>query len=445
MPLPAPLQQPPPPAGQSFPLKGGIGTHGEYWVNLRLVGAGGREFQARLQIDSGSSALLLLPPRLRQDHGARPANASSSSSSPLESAPSIPCRQCHRCDAKGDCPFSMEFGDGSTAYALSVWGKIVSLRVRGAGADFAVPVHLAANASGNLPTRVDGILGLSFAALDCTPTCVEPAWHGLGKAFRVEMGDRGGRIDFFPEVEDLLGVGGRRPPAVLRLPVEGNPRSYYAVPFSGVAVGNVLVHAHAAGGGGSGSGLAVVDSGTTLMILPPEQFDAVQRELQRSFCHLPGVCGVETVFQPGRCLARFHPEYPDLHLFFGPGALRVPPALYFFKVQSVYCLALQRGPASLRAAILGDALLRGFSTTFSPKHVAFASRNDSFPVDFLLPGSALVVPVVKPKGFVPSPHTSGDNNVGSGLAVMLVSAVVAYWIVRRLLRGSRVDRHGDFV
>jgi len=395
-------------------LHGGIGTHGEYWVNVRVSSSSAApSFKVRLQVDTGSSGLVLLK------H-----NAS------LDAAPSIACKECaSKCDALGHCPFHLEFGDGSTQYALHVYGRLalLDLDFGGGGRPAArVPVHLAYNVSGNLPTRVDGILGLAFRALDCNPTCVDPAWGFVGQSFEIQLGDHGGQLRLFAQA--------KLPPAasvaskVLDAPVVGNPKAYYAVEFPGIAVSNELVYSRA-------STLAVIDSGTTLIILAPAQFDAIRAAMQRDYCHLPGVCGLENVFQPGRCLVRYHAQYPPLYLFLGKGAVKVPPSLYFFNVQGVYCLAIQRGPPGLRSAILGDALLRGFTTSFSPRAVRFAERNASWWVDNLsAKDGALVLPTLKHGLASPRP----SEHLATNMLSLLIFFLLLYFCVLRCLgvRGS---------
>ena len=204
----------------------------------------------------------------------------------IVTAPSIPCKECLKCTGVAEtCPFALQYGDGSPEYALRVVGRLAKLNLKTARDEpnvRPVTIHLATNATGHYPTRVDGILGLAFQSLDCNPTCVEPAWHALGKAFELQLGDQGGQISFFSEQ-----VATRAPaePA-LKLAVIGTPKCYYATTFPSIALNNLIIFHRP-------QTLAVMDSGSTLMILTAPQFDAVQNEMQRNFCHLPGICGLE--------------------------------------------------------------------------------------------------------------------------------------------------------
>jgi hypothetical protein len=153
--------------------------------------------------------------------------------------------------------------------------------------------------------------------------------------------------------------------------------------------------------------VSIVDSGTTLFIVPPIVFDALKSVLQKYYCHLPGVCsrfGSPTIFQERVCLniEPYH-HFPDLILLTGnkgSEGIRIPPALYFvayrrpdvfnnnndddetnvndvgsttlLKQQQqqtdnnpddfVYCLGIQRGIS--RVMIVGDSVLRGYDTSF---------------------------------------------------------------------------------
>lgn len=49
-------------------------------------------------------------------------------------------------------------------------------------------------------------------------------------------------------------------------------------------------------------GISVLDSGTTLLILPQDIYTNLVSTFQSKYCDLPGVCGPVNIFQPGVCL-----------------------------------------------------------------------------------------------------------------------------------------------
>ena len=97
-----------------------------------------------------------------------------------------------------ECAFTLSYG-GDTSYKVSAVGTVVQ-DVVGMGGIFAnSTVDAILREKGPWPSRVEGILGMAFGALNCNPHCFPTAFSSLlraagGKdAFAICFGDEGER------------------------------------------------------------------------------------------------------------------------------------------------------------------------------------------------------------------------------------------------------------
>lgn len=341
--------------------------------------------------------------------------------------------------------------------------------------------------SGRWPKKVDGILGLAFERLNCNPVCYEPAWMKIfpSKTFTMCLGDENGLLSF-PTLEDeatLASVANVVNPLAttattsklkhqLKVPVLGSPRTYYVVPSMGLAVVKDLSHLrsdnhpdneingdflliakspsvmknHSQSKTNNNMGEAIVDSGTTLIIMPDAMWDRLVSYMQYNYCHLPGVCGSPSIFDAmdansGQvpCLRGSpHEVFPTLAFMMGEGALLVPPSLYFIRYkEDVYCLAMQRG--GMEMLVLGDALLRGFSVTYSPDAVHFSSHREEGcgKVDGLFDKDDLVVPQVKGRVHYAYVPDHGDRKFASLMIFFFV--ILSFYTLYKICYRRRRD------
>ena len=362
-------------------LQGGIATLGEYYVNAFIDGQ-----KMRLQVDTGSASVIVV--------GEGCANCTSRSVLKWNKADSVPCdgKTCFQCYPGSEaCGFRLKYGDDSPQYNLEATGVIVQTRAR-LRKDWIdssdVTVYVIQREIGMWPKKVDGILGMAFPRLNCNPTCFPPAWQSLAPegstAFKFCIGDKGGKLSF-------LGRSSKNEskPRSIKLPILGNPKMYYTVASRGLGIHEPrddsknrfsLFTSPDAGNEIGPHSVAIMDTGTTLLIIPQSSWRLFVRYMQTRYCHLPGVCESPSLFdRPGInqaiCLTESPYEtFPTLGLALGDGVVKLPPSLYFIRYeQNIYCLGIQGGPA----LVVGDALLRGFSTIYEPDSVTITSHRDA--------------------------------------------------------------------
>lgn len=150
---------------------------------------------------------------------------------------------------------------------------------------------------------VDGILGLAYSPLACTPTCVMPAFDALRAAnpgmrdgFAVCMNPAGGALAL--GVLDAGSFSGHGSEAELEwVPMLRTiPKSFYSIALPGVVqVDGVPLPL-------PNFRTAIVDSGTTLTVLSRDTYDALLAYLRAHFCHVPGLCQEKSWFSPANCV-----------------------------------------------------------------------------------------------------------------------------------------------
>ncbi len=387
-------------------LSGGIAELGEYYAVVWLGGE-----KARLQADTGSSSLIVTAKECKTcgPHG----GAYSLSGSPSGRLVACSAAECGAntcsafncrsdvcsaesgacCSAGGDagaapaCGFFLQYG-GDTDYHVGARGDLVLEALDVAGRTFSnVTIYRTLEQVGPWPSSVDGILGLGLPRLNCNPTCATPVYEsvlvqsGLPAQFSLCLGDlRGALVLGSDGVEEGLHAG-----KVHYVPFMSNARfgTYYTVGIEGLLVDAVPLERPRDAGAAPWPRQAIVDSGTTLLLLENDLFAALKAFFQTRFCRLPGVCGAQSVFEQGVCLTELPRGFPTISLSLSGAALRLelPPSVYFVAYRdpalghSVYCLGIQ--PAGHERTVLGDTLLRGFSTVFDldRRRIGFARPN----------------------------------------------------------------------
>jgi hypothetical protein len=127
----------------------------------------------------------------------------------------------------------------------------------------------------------------------------------------------------------------------------------------------------------------IVDSGTTLLLVPQVVLDQLRDTFQRVYPRLPGIGGSQTIFN-GYCLLGedIIKDYPDIHFDFpGAGRVTLKPEHYFLSLatpskQAEKCLGI--GVGSYSGIILGDIFMQAFNVIFDRqnKQMGFAPVKD---------------------------------------------------------------------
>lgn len=280
----------------THPLYGDIVTLGEYYLTLGFA-----DQPINVQIDTGSSTLAVPLSECRncrtKDHRLRLADAKgdaglisceSSVCRPRVCNRSGLCKVCSRysgaccaTQAPAACAFFLSYADESGAS-----GALVQADVTVAG--LTVPLAFGGILSETEQfenAEVDGILGLAYKSLACNPTCVTPLFDKLVEdglverdIFSICTGRNGG----------TLVLGGSSPQyyegQLQYVPLIGRSvKQFYDVAINHVKIGDHKVSIPSFSD-------AIVDSGTTVLVITESAYNAIKSHFQTNYCHVPGLC-----------------------------------------------------------------------------------------------------------------------------------------------------------
>lgn len=353
----------------SNPVHGSITRLGEYYVTLTFGGQ-----PLTVQIDTGSSTMavpLLECGNCRQ--GGRRLDLAKASGnafiilcdSPMCSAKSCTsrcgaCSSTHACcgqKAKSACSFALRYADKSGTTGALVKADVgisslVTSLVFGAILD---------ETSSFSSESVDGIFGLAYKSLACNPNCVTPLFDALVESGKVQhdifsicTGGEGG----------VLTLGGSNPNlfagSLQYVPLEHSSRPlFYLVSITGTSVGGKSVNLpHFSS--------AIVDSGTTLLIVSTTTYHALRDYFFAHYCDVPGLCPTSTDRQIIE-----HPYFPhqsqssrgvDYGNVEAMRHSRAEPTTWF---EPGYCVRLEKSDIAHLPTI--SIHLRGFTLDLEPE------------------------------------------------------------------------------
>mmetsp|Transcript_5726 Transcript_5726/g.17045 ORF Transcript_5726/g.17045 Transcript_5726/m.17045 type:complete len:553 (-) Transcript_5726:114-1772(-) len=286
-------------------LHGGITAIGEYFTRIKI---GSQTF--RVQVDTGSSTLAIplaqcrscLNGDLRYAIDKSPSGiaefVSCDSNACGEKTCRAGCTRCHagKCCAEDDptkCGFYLRYGDGSGAqgslmYDVIEWG---GLSVKGYFGG------VLRDSRDFEQQGVDGILGLAYPSLGCAPTCVSPVFDLMvdeklvKDVFGICMYENGGIMTLGGYDENTMRSEMIWVPMMLSF-----PPTFYTVSLPEYMViggRNVQLPNFRS---------AIVDSGTTLLVVSTRTFIGMLDHLQSYYCHIPGICSPNSWFRPVACV-----------------------------------------------------------------------------------------------------------------------------------------------
>ena len=411
-------------------LEGG-GSVGEYFTTVHV---GNPPLPFRVQIDTGSSTLFVASKgcvactehatqlydvdasttgeRIGCSDSRCRANTCGASNCPSGPAAAScnpflnPEQKCCSDVVTADCGYAVKYAGGS-----QVGGALVADDVRLGTLNANVTFGRTLEQGGPWHGTVDGIFGMAMAALDCTPTCTTPlmadlvAQNGLDDAFSMCLSEAGGWL-VVGGVDDQFRSG----PFVTVPMVKSASDAYlyYRVAFTGLAVGqhgiNMVPSTTSGGAANPNAGAqntAIVDSGTTLLLLPGTLFDELVGTFVAHFAHLDGVLGTSTRAsvlsklgggggQPCLHSPPDPTEWPLIRMQLGPGLqIELPAYLYFSRVgggaalsSAMWCFGIQPLEGTTQGiaeTILGDTVLRGFYVAYDRQKelIGFAPVNEA--------------------------------------------------------------------
>eukprot|EP01095_Lingulamoeba_sp_RSL-Kostka_P003858 TRINITY_DN14977_c0_g1_i1.p1 TRINITY_DN14977_c0_g1~~TRINITY_DN14977_c0_g1_i1.p1 ORF type:complete len:422 (-),score=152.86 TRINITY_DN14977_c0_g1_i1:174-1439(-) len=350
------------------PLLGNETLIGEYYVDVYL-GSNNQHFTT--QLDTGSSDLAI-PDTSCSTCGKHPDGPYDSSKS--SDSDSISCSSnkvtCPKCTSS-QCSYSIAYGDGS-GFDASVYlddmtfGGLKAQQYFGA----ITQEHAGQGQSGFEPYPVDGIMGFAYGKISeiGAPTVFETLVNDgqIDNVFSMCLNATGGYL--------TLGEAGTHHTGnFVYTPIV--QEQFYTIYLDDMSVfGNSIgVSADTYNRFGT-----IVDSGTTLLILPNAAYSALEDTLKDS-CgsnNLVGICGVSNfvnIFN-GFCYQMTEQEvmeYPPIRFTFGKGNsqidVSISPKSYlrqgYCSDPSYYALAIAKG-GLLSPLILGDTFMQNFETVF---------------------------------------------------------------------------------
>jgi len=355
--------------GQPIHLTGNLTFWGEYFAS---VGLGTPPQYLNLQIDTGSTDLIAY------SAGCSGCGKKSAYYDPSKSSTSsyVDCgitdytctNQCSQ--GMGNCNFDDQYGDGSSISGnlykdVVVFGNYSS---QGEQVVFGAINNIDAP-NGFEATGVDGIMGFAFQGLSSWqgPSVFDTLYetYNFYDGFSMCLRPEGGVLS--------LGVDHSKDPNFKWTPVV--QEEWYVVEINDIKVGNQSI-------GYSWFWLnqnsIIVDSGTTLLIVPSDIFGAIQK-LFVALCskvNLPGVCNApksSNIFE-GACIPMTPQQlqlFPTFSINFpGIGDLPIQPIDYLWQgagVPGTYCLGIYS--MDNIGIIIGDIFMQRY-------HIAFDKNLD---------------------------------------------------------------------
>lgn len=361
-------------------LHGGIVGVGEYFSVIRLGGK-----RIRVQIDTGSSTLAV-PMRgcrscinkinrydVEQSQYGRAIACEEDLCTPDRCTMTCPvCSSNGACCSKehpANCGFSLKYADGSAASGSLIRDQIAWGRLK-VNVTFGGILYNSPNFE---RPEVDGILGMAYKALACNPSCFDPPFDALvtenlvNDVFSICMTSTGGK----------LMLGGYDPrvsiTSVNYVPLAHvGPKRYYRVALSG----SLLVdHTKLSM---PDFRAAIVDTGTTLIVISTRAFRRLQTFFKKHYCQVPELCGQDSWFQSGMCVSLTETDLnnlPNLAFVLGPTQdlkLELTPNDYMLKYtragKTYRCVGIMGMDGLGGLVVLGNTLMQRYVTVYDRRN-----------------------------------------------------------------------------
>ena len=303
--------------------------------------------------------------------------------------------KCCSFDMPQDCGFNVQYGGGTKARG-SLVSDVISLH--GIHSTVSNLANNAAEVSCEIvfgqvteetdftANDIDGILGLAYSSLDCTPSCVEPLFDTLFLNGKVPMNV----ISMcFGESTGVLVLGEAAPDLhvgeIVYTPITSE--NFYSVTVLDIKLNeDSIVPNGGNDAGSSNSGIynsnegyhAIVDSGTTFLLLRSSLYNSLITAFKTQY---PQLVGSGLMFNSENCLATPpSSEWPVLEIYLNGATMSIPPSLYFYLQNEVsYCFGIHPLPPAISDIdiILGDTILRGYHTILDRENdrIGFAIAN----------------------------------------------------------------------
>jgi len=348
--------------GESISLPGGIGSNGEFYAN---VGLGNPAQYFYLQVDTGSADLAVYGTGCSSCAYTNEFTLTSTSTIVDCSNPNYDCPTCVTYESTSACAFEDSYGSGASINGFVLTDFMAVGDYSGITIDFGfIQVSQAGgDGSGLEHPPVDGIWGLAGQDLS--------GWFGA-PAMDSIVGQLG-LVNMF----SMCLVSGS---AVMSIGIDYTSdgqftwvdmtgSTYYPVDMTDLWVGSSsLGYGSSTYNSGPPGNGAIVDSGTTLLLIPPSAFTAFQDTLTGMCPGLHGICDVSagaTLFD-GNCYTFTQLQlnaYPDVTVYIDGAPYVLTADAYIYPFQSYRCMGIANGISGY-GAILGDVFMQNYHVAF---------------------------------------------------------------------------------
>jgi len=342
--------------GEAIALQGSIATNGQFYASISL-GTPPQSFL--VSVDTGSTDLLIYGNGCSGCASSPVFTLGSTSTIYPCSGSGLYCSSCITVNSQSSCKFTDTYGDGSSVsgYVISDMFSIGDYTpVR---ADFGVITT--SNTANFEPPPSSGIWGLAYSVLS--------SWAGVGAIDKLIAGQSLTNVFSMCTLENagVMSIGedfSSNPSFVWTNILR---QTYYPI-----SIDDVKLNSNSLGVSSSvynANPGAIVDSGTTLMYLPPTAWTAFKNAIIALNLHgIADAASGRTMFD-GYCYTFTSAQlsqWPTINIqVTGISApLAVPSSAYLVKIGSYYCL----GVDTTSIMILGDVFMRNFHVVFDRQH-----------------------------------------------------------------------------
>eukprot|EP01089_Gocevia_fonbrunei_P003257 TRINITY_DN1317_c0_g1_i1.p1 TRINITY_DN1317_c0_g1~~TRINITY_DN1317_c0_g1_i1.p1 ORF type:complete len:446 (+),score=70.82 TRINITY_DN1317_c0_g1_i1:48-1385(+) len=357
----------------NIPVNGNI-SQGEYYATLFL---GSPPSPFVVQLDTGSSFTAVA------QYGCSNCSAAPNKYNPSISTTSTPMA----CDSKlctaqvcyskrGNCGFYCQYGDGST-----IAGSVSEDEAIFGDFKLALPFGgiLESDSFFQNP-NVAGIMGLAYPPLGCVPSCITPIFDLIVSEFNITD-----QFALYLDNSDnsYMEFGTLNTTGTLYTPILEDPdvgHTFYNISFDSIEIfGNTL------GSSTQDVESAIVDSGTTLWIVPNALLDQIKNTLTSCNEDIFGICrSQQNIFTHSFDRDMFYSrtsnlaDYPNIYLRVGEIELTIPPTNYFLESDGQIYFGIANADSNLM--ILGNVVMKEYLVTFDRGNQRVGWQRDGFVV-----------------------------------------------------------------
>jgi len=347
-------------------LAGGIVSVGEYYAIINL---GGQPFHVQVDTGSGLTAVpsVRCPSCKEGDHRY---DVAKSASGRLVACSDKKCSSsCPRGDGADEsmCPFQLRYADGSGGSGEMAYDDLGF--EGGSDADDLVKVWFGTFTSDSPDferVSVDGIMGLYNKKDSCNPSCVPTVFQSfvddrhLPNLFTICMSQSGGKMVWGSADTDLVKGG-------FKYSYLDSTSMFYSVAIEKEQIkfgDKVFSNTWLSSG--------IVDTGTTLVVLPTGVFNEIATEFKANYCDVPATCEDDSWVVAGGCASLSDADIAKLPVF----RIELKGGVELELTADEYMLRYTQNEVQYRcfgfmpmgnSVILGNTLMQKYTTVYDRK------------------------------------------------------------------------------